>query len=91
MPPPDVGFLDEVGLLGVVVYLLVREATAWFRKKDEHEDRLITTLVEDMRATQHALMDKLFELHRQQHEDLRAVRAELTAIRERLDRVMDGR
>ncbi|NER82946.1 MAG: hypothetical protein F6K42_25995 [Leptolyngbya sp. SIO1D8] len=78
--PPDVGMLDELGLLGVITFLVVKEAASWFRAKEAAEDQLVATLVSDLRTTQKDLLEKLFELHNQQHEDLAAVRAELEKI-----------
>jgi Tfp pilus assembly protein PilO len=86
-PAPEIGVVEQFGLMGVIGFLVVREALAWFRSKEAKEDDLIASLVEDLRATQRELLDKLFDLHTRQHEDLSAVRDELEAIREHLDRL----
>ena len=82
---PDVGVLDELGLLGVITFLIVKEAVSWFRAKEAAEDKLVASLVADLRSTQKDLLEKLFELHSRQHEDLAAVRSELEGIREQLE------
>ncbi|MBE7384430.1 MAG: hypothetical protein F6J95_023825 [Leptolyngbya sp. SIO1E4] len=82
---PDVGAWDELGLIGVIAFLLVKEGASWFRAKEAAEDQLVATLVADLRATQKDLLEKLFELHNRQHEDLTAVRSELEGIREQLE------
>lgn len=81
--------IEQYGLLGVLAFFVVKEAAVWFRKKDQAEEYLITTLVEDLRCTQKELLEKLFTLHSQQHEDLRAVQQELEELNEKMERLVE--
>lgn len=83
---PEVGGIEQFGLLGVAGLLLLKEALAWFRTKESAEEAMVSALVADLRATQKQLLDKLFELHNAQHRDLSDLRGELRALCDRIDK-----
>lgn len=83
---PEVGAVEQIGLLGVVGLLLLKEALAWFRTKESAEEALVSALVADLRTTQKQLLDKLFELHTAQHRDLAELRSEMRALCDRIDK-----
>lgn len=91
IPAPDVGAFGEFGLLGLTFFLLLKEGGGWFQRKDAAEDKLIATLVADMRATQKELLDRLFDLQLRQHEDLAAVRSELESISRKMDAIVGNK
>ena len=86
-PTPDMTTIGEFGLLGVTLFLNQNEGFGWFQRKEAAEDKLVATLVADLRATQKDLLEKLFELQLRQHEHLAAVRSELENISDKLDAI----
>ena len=85
---PEAGAIEQFGLLGIVGFLVVKEALGWFRSKEDAESKLVATLVQDLRASHQGLLDKLFTLHTQQHQDLSELKESLDGIKDRLDRLI---
>ena len=85
---PEVVGVEQIGLMGIVVVLLLREGLAWFRTKETAEQALVNSLVTDLRDTQKNLLDKLFQLNAEQHQDSAELRAEIRSMCDRLDKIL---
>ncbi|MBD1918876.1 MULTISPECIES: hypothetical protein [Cyanophyceae] len=88
MPIPDVGSVEQFGLIGVMGFLVLKEVLAWWRGKESAEDQLLASLVSDLRSANQSLIDKLFTMQAQQHKDQSELRAELRGLCERIDKLL---
>ncbi len=74
--------LLEWGVLGAIVFFLVKEGVHFFKQKDQDEGRLTATLIDDIRTTNKELRDYL----QQQSTQWDALRFELQGLEGRLAR-----
>lgn len=80
--------IEQVGLVGLIGFLAVKEALGYFRSKESAESKLVETLVADLRRTQEQLLGKLFDLHSQQHKDLQALEQRMGEVCDKLDKLL---
>jgi len=85
---PEVGLLEQAGLGGLIAFLAIKEALAWWRQRGDTQQSLVTTLVADLRANNQELIGKLLELNSQQHRDMAELREGLRGMCDRLDKLL---
>lgn len=88
LPVPQMAEWQQFGLVGVIAIMLVRDGLAWWRSKETAEDQLMASLVSDLRTSNQSLIDKLFTMQAQQHQDQAELRVELRSLCERIDKLL---
>lgn len=88
MPVPQMPMVGQLGVWAAIGYLVVKEVLGYWRGKEAAEDTLVATLVADLRTANNSLLDKLFAMQAQQHQDQAELRVELRALVEQMNKLL---